>query len=57
MKRVHKLLKDSKNGGNAVHKFFDECEKLKDLDHPHVISEFVSIAHDSLGHGYILLSV
>ena len=57
VKKVHQLLKDSKDGGNTVRRFFDECERLKDLDHPHVISEYVSIAHDSLGHGYILLSV
>lgn len=54
VKKVHQLLKDSKDGGNAVHRFFDECERLHDLDHPHVISEYVSIAHDSLGHAYMI---
>ena len=47
VKKVHQLLKDSEDGGNTVRRFFDECVRLKDLDHPHVISEYVSIAHDA----------
>ena len=39
VKTVHKLLKDAEHGDNAVSSFFDECERLKGLDHPHVISE------------------
>ena len=41
VKTVHKLLKDAEHGDNAVFSFFDECERLKGLDHPHVISEYI----------------
>ena len=39
VKRIHQLLKDAMGGDNVVRSFFDECERLKGLDHPHVISE------------------
>ena len=48
VKTVRQLLKNAEHGDNAVRIFFDECERLKGLDHPHVIGEYQ--AHDSLGH-------
>ena len=48
VKKLHDALKDAEGGDNTVISFFDECERLKGLDHPHVISEYLE--HDSLGH-------
>ena len=39
VKGVHKLLLEAEGGENALRSFCDECERLKTLDHPHVISE------------------
>ena len=41
VKKIHQLLKDAEGGENAVRSFFQECERLKGLDHPHVISEYI----------------
>ena len=40
VKRVHDLLKDAEGGDSAVQSFFEECERLKTVDDPHVISEY-----------------
>ena len=40
IKKIHDALKDAENGDNAVRSFFEECERLKTVDHPHVISEY-----------------
>ena len=40
VKKVHKLLMDAENGGCTLESFFEECEKLKAIEHPHVISEW-----------------
>ena len=40
VKKLHDALKDAEDGDNTVISFFDECERLKGLDHPHVISEY-----------------
>ena len=41
VKMVHELLKEQEEGIDnvVVESFFKECERLKELDHPHVISE------------------
>ena len=39
VKGVHKLLMEAEGGENALRSFCQECEKLKELEHPHVISE------------------
>ena len=39
VKEVHKLLLEAEGGENSLNNFFEECERLKTLDHPHVISE------------------
>ena len=40
VKKMHQMLvKGSEDGGLALRNFFDECKRLKDLDHPNVISE------------------
>ena len=40
VKVLHKALWDSTDGGDkALHNFCEECGRLKELDHPHVISE------------------
>ena len=41
VKKVHELLKDVEGGDKAVNSFFNECERLEELDHPHVISELL----------------
>ena len=43
VKKIHYALENSENRGNVVDSFFDECERLKGLDHPHVISEYLYI--------------
>ena len=45
VKRVHKLLHEAENGARALCSFYRECERLKELDHPHVISEY--LGHES----------
>ena len=45
VKRVHKLLHEAENGARALCSFYRECERLKGLDHPHVISEY--LGHES----------
>ena len=40
VKAIHKLLLEAEGGENALRSFCEECEKLKELDHPHVISEW-----------------
>ena len=40
VKKLHDALKDAEGGDNTVFSFFEECERLKGLDHPHVISEY-----------------
>ena len=39
VKGVHKLLLEAKGGENPLRNFCEECERLKELEHPHVISE------------------
>ena len=39
VKKIHRVLKDADHGDNAVRTFFEECERLKTISHPHVISE------------------
>ena len=39
VKGVHKLLMEAEGGENALRSFCEECVKLKELEHPHVISE------------------
>lgn len=39
VKKIHQLLKDSHRGVDALRSFCGECERLRTLDHPHVISE------------------
>ena len=39
VKALHCLLRASQGGEFAVRKFCDECDRLKDLEHDHVISE------------------
>ena len=39
VKKIHRLLKEAGDGDNVVDKFFQECERLMDLDHPNVVSE------------------
>lgn len=43
VKTVHHLLKDAEHGDNAVPSFFDECERLKDLDHPRMTHSGIHI--------------
>ena len=39
VKKVHKLLKDSEDGGYAVRSFCQECERLMTIQHDHVIGK------------------
>ena len=39
VKGVHKLLLEAEGGENPLWNFCEECERLKELEHPHVISE------------------
>ena len=39
VKGLHKLLQEAAGGENAQRNFCEECERLQELDHPHVISE------------------
>ena len=39
VKKIHDTIMSDYNGDIAVRNFFRECEKLKTVDHPHVISE------------------
>lgn len=39
VKGVHKLLQVEVEGQNPFKKFCEECDRLKELEHPHVISE------------------
>ena len=41
VKKLHQLLKDAEGRDSAVHSFLEECQRLKGLDHPHVISEYL----------------
>lgn len=41
VKRVHELLKEPGNGDTAVESFFKECDRLRELDHPYVVSEYL----------------
>ena len=43
VKNVHQLLKDAEGGENTVRSFFDECERLRTINHKHVISEWRSV--------------
>ena len=38
VKGVHKLM-EAEGGENALRSFCWECERLKELEHPHIISE------------------
>ena len=42
VKKVHEVLVDEgiQNREAVLLRFFEECEMLKDLDHPNVISEY-----------------
>ena len=40
VKNIHVELKDAEGGDNAVRSFFDECERLRTINHDHVISEW-----------------
>ena len=40
VKCVNQLLKEAEEGDNAVRNFFDECERLRTINHDHVISEW-----------------
>lgn len=40
VKGVHKLLLEAEGGENALHSFCEECKRLKNVEHPHVISEW-----------------
>ena len=40
VKKIHDVLKDAEDGDSAEQSFFEECERLKTVDHPHVISEY-----------------
>ena len=42
VKKVHQLLAEGAEGEMALRSFFEECKRMKDLDHPNVISEFRS---------------
>ena len=37
--KIHELLKEARDRDHVVHKFFKECERLMELDHPNVVSE------------------
>ena len=39
VKKIHEALRNNEDGDSAVHTFFEECERLRTVDHPHVISE------------------
>ena len=39
VKGVHKMLLEAEGGENALRRFCEECERLKELEHPYVISE------------------
>lgn len=39
VKEVHKLLLEAEGGENILRSFCEECERIKELEHPHVISE------------------
>ena len=39
VKGVHMLLQEEEDGQILFKKFCEECDRLKDLEHPHVISE------------------
>ena len=39
VKKIHELLKGARDGDHVVHKFFKECERLMELDHPNIVSE------------------
>ena len=41
VKKLRQLLKDAEGGDRAVQSFLEECRRLKGLDHPHVISEYL----------------
>ena len=43
VKRIHQLLREAHGGVNVFRSFCGECERLKALDHPHVISECVHV--------------
>ena len=43
VKVLHKALWEAVGGDKALHSFCEECGRLKELDHPHVISE--KLAH------------
>ena len=40
VKGVHKLLLEAEGGENALHSFCEECKRIKNVEHPHVISEW-----------------
>ena len=40
VKNIHVKLKDDEGGDNTVRTFFDECERLRTINHDHVISEW-----------------
>ena len=39
VKAIHELLKDAKNGESVIVNFCEECDRLKKVEHPHVISK------------------
>ena len=40
VKKVHELLVEgAQDGEEVLRRFFEECKRLRDLDHPNVISE------------------
>ena len=55
IKCVHKLLLEAEGGENALRSFSQECRRLQELDHPHVISEssYDTEARAVILHGYI----
>ena len=39
VKRLYRLLQEAVGGEAALHSFCEECKRMQELDHPHVISE------------------
>ena len=46
VKKVHQLLMDAEGGENTLRSFFEECERLKAIEHPHVIGECFTSMHN-----------
>ena len=39
VKGIHRLLQEAQGGETTLRSFCKECERMRELDHPHVISK------------------